>query len=160
MPKAALSYFGHVVRAGGMEDDVMLGRMNGARRRGRPRQRWLDTLMGYSSGATISTMRRYARDRAGWRGAATAVARSRMRLDGTRWQGEVGAYRYKFSFDRNNFKNMLTLTPFLHGSDRLYLWHYVWDISVTNTRTTQSINQSIIGFYFVQYKEFSQHYNY
>ena len=28
--KAALSYFGHVVRAGGMEDDVMLGRMNGS----------------------------------------------------------------------------------------------------------------------------------
>ena len=84
VPKAALSYFGHVVRAGGMEDDVMLGRMNGARRRGRPRQRWLNTLMGYSSGATISNMRRYARDRAGWRGAATDVARSRMRLDGTR----------------------------------------------------------------------------
>ena len=82
--KAALSYFGHVVRAGGMEDDVMLGRMNGARRRGRPRQRWLETLKGYSSGATISNMRRYARDRARWRGAATAVARSRMRLDGTR----------------------------------------------------------------------------
>ena len=68
MPKAALSYFGHVVRTGEMEDDVMLGRMNGARRRGRPRQRWLDTLVGYSSGATISNMRRYARDRAGWRG--------------------------------------------------------------------------------------------
>ena len=84
VPKAALSYFGHVVRAGGIEDDVMLGRMNGARRRGRPRQIWLDTLMGYSSGATISNMRRYARDRAGWRGAATDVARSRMRLDGTR----------------------------------------------------------------------------
>ena len=84
VPKAALSYFGHVVRAGGMEDDVMLGRMNGARRRGRPRQRWLDTLMGYSSVATISNMRRYARDRAGWRGAATDVASSRMRLDGTR----------------------------------------------------------------------------
>ena len=30
VPKAALSYFGHVVRAGGMEDEVMLGRMNGA----------------------------------------------------------------------------------------------------------------------------------
>ena len=37
--KAALSYFGHVVRAGGMEDDVMLGRMNGARKSGRLRQR-------------------------------------------------------------------------------------------------------------------------
>ena len=56
VPKAALSYFGHVVRAGGMEDDVMLGRMHRARRGGRPRQRWLDTLMGYSSGATISNM--------------------------------------------------------------------------------------------------------
>ena len=84
MPKAALSYFGHMVRAGGMEDDVMLGRMNGERRRGRPRQRWLDTLKGYSSGATISNMRGDARDRAGWRGAATVVARGRMRLDGTR----------------------------------------------------------------------------
>ena len=74
VPKAALSYFGHVVRAGGMEDDVMLGRMNGARRRGRPKQRWLDTLMWYWNGATISNMRQYARDRTGWRGAATAVA--------------------------------------------------------------------------------------
>ena len=42
-----------------------------------------------------------------------------------------------FSFDRNNFKNMPTLTPFLHGSDRLNLWRYARDISVTNTRTTQ-----------------------
>ena len=73
----------HVVRAGGMEDDVVIGRMNGARKRGRPRQRWLNTLKGYSSGATISTMRRDARYSAGWRGAATAVARGRMRLDGT-----------------------------------------------------------------------------
>ena len=75
MAKAALSYFGHVVRA---EDDVMLGIMNGTRRRGRPRQRWQDTLKGYSRGATISNMRRDARDRAGWRGAATAVARGRI----------------------------------------------------------------------------------
>ena len=67
-----------------MEDDVILGRMNRARRGGRHRQRRLDTLMGYSSGATISNMRRYARDTAGFRGAATDVARSRMRLDGTR----------------------------------------------------------------------------
>ena len=82
--KAALSYFGHVAREGGMEDDVMFGRMNGSRKRGRPRQIWLDTLKGYSSGAIISNMRRDARDRAGWRGAATAVARGQMRLDGTR----------------------------------------------------------------------------
>ena len=87
MTKAALSYFGHVVRAGGLEDDVMLvmlGRMNGARKRGRPRQRLLDTLKDYASGATISNMRRDTRDRAGWSGATKAVTRGRMRLDGTR----------------------------------------------------------------------------
>ena len=84
VPNVVLSYFEHVVRVGGMEDDVMLGRMNGARKRGRPRQIWLDTHRGYSSGATISNMRRDARDRAGWRGTATDVARSRIRLDGTR----------------------------------------------------------------------------
>ena len=60
-------HFGHVVRAGGMEDDVMLGRMNGARKRGRPRQRWLDTLKWYASGASISNMIRDPRDRAGRR---------------------------------------------------------------------------------------------
>ena len=89
MTKAALSYSGHVVRAGGMEYDVMFGRMNGARKRGRQRERWLDTLTGYASGATISDMRRDARYRAGWRGATTAVARGRMRPDGTRSQGDV-----------------------------------------------------------------------
>ena len=60
------------------------GRMNGARKRGRPRQRWVDTLKGYAIGPTVSNMRRDARDRAGWRGATTVVARGRMRLDGTR----------------------------------------------------------------------------
>ena len=82
--KAALSYFGHVVRAGEVEDGVMLGRMKGARKRGRPRQRWLDTLKGYTSGATISKMRRDARDREGWRGTVTTVARGRKRLGDTR----------------------------------------------------------------------------
>ena len=55
-PKAALSYFGHVVRAGGMEDDVMLGGMHGARRRERTRQILLDTFNGYSGGPTISNI--------------------------------------------------------------------------------------------------------
>ena len=58
--------------------------MNGARKRGRPRQRCLDTLKGYTNGTTISDMRQDARDRAGWRGAAMVVARGRTRLDGTR----------------------------------------------------------------------------
>ena len=92
--KAALSYFGHVVREGGMEDDVMLGRMNWARKRGRPKQRWLDTLKGYASWATISNMRRDTRDRAGWRGAATGSdATRRHRVTG--WQHFLVLLKYR-----------------------------------------------------------------
>ena len=42
--KASLCYFGHVIRAGGMEYEVMVGRMGGYRSRGRPRQRWLANI--------------------------------------------------------------------------------------------------------------------
>ena len=35
--KASLCYFGHIIRAGGMEYEVMVGRMRGYSRRGRPR---------------------------------------------------------------------------------------------------------------------------
>ena len=77
------SYFGHVVRAGGMEDDVMLGRMNGARKRGRPRQMRVDTLKGYASGATISDMRRDARERES--GMKRSYHGCRQGSDATRW---------------------------------------------------------------------------
>ena len=50
-----------------------------------PNQRRRQMRITLSMGAAIFSMRkRYARDRAGWRVAATAVARSRMRLDGIR----------------------------------------------------------------------------
>ena len=78
MTKAALSYFGHVVRAGGMEDDVMLGRMDGARRRGRPRQGWLDTLKGYSSGA--------------YSGMERCCHGCRQGSDATRWHNAIIPY--------------------------------------------------------------------
>ena len=39
-----LCYFGHVIRAGGMEYEVMVGRMGGYRSRGRPQQIWLDSI--------------------------------------------------------------------------------------------------------------------
>ena len=42
--QAALSYFGHVARSEGMEKMVMLGKVGGNRRRGRPRTRWLDSI--------------------------------------------------------------------------------------------------------------------
>lgn len=42
--KQKLSYFGHVMRANSMENEMMLGMVDGDRRRGRPRTRWLDSI--------------------------------------------------------------------------------------------------------------------
>ena len=53
--KTALSYFGNMVRAGGIEDDVMLGRMNVARKIGRPRQDGWTHSMGIRAEPTPAT---------------------------------------------------------------------------------------------------------
>ena len=70
------------------------------------------TLKGYSSGATISHMRRDARDRVGWRGAATSVARGRIRLDGTRCR-EV---KLEFSFDSKKYLHFFPFNMLLISS--------------------------------------------
>ena len=78
--KASLCYFGHVIRAGGMEYEVMVGRMGGYRIRGRPRQRWLDSI---KTSMDIFNMIGASRYRRSWRAAVIDVARGRIRLDGT-----------------------------------------------------------------------------
>ena len=42
--KRALTFFGHTVRSSGIEKDVMLGKVEGTRRHGRQRTRWLNSL--------------------------------------------------------------------------------------------------------------------
>ena len=80
----SLKYFGHTIRKdGNMEKDIMLGRASGTRRRGRPRIRWLDTLITYT-GMKITDMARMARDRNVWRKRIHDIARNRTRFDGTR----------------------------------------------------------------------------
>ena len=80
--KSALSYFGHVSRSEGMEKDIMMGYVDGTRRRGRPRKRWIDTVKELT-GTTIKNMVKAAEDRREWRKKTMMVARGRMRLDGT-----------------------------------------------------------------------------
>ena len=80
--KASLCYFGHVIRAGGMEYEVIVGRIEGYISRGRPRQRWLDSIKKNFHG-TIYNMIRASRCRRSWRAAVIDVARGRIRLDGT-----------------------------------------------------------------------------
>ena len=82
--EASLRFFGHVARRPtSLERDIMLGRMEGQRRRGRPRITWLDGIR-EAMGQTVSRMVRRAEDRARWRMDAMNIARGRYRLDGTR----------------------------------------------------------------------------
>ena len=75
--KESLYYFIHVIRAGGLEYEVMLGRMGGYRSRGRPRQRWLDSINKNFYG-TIFKMIRASRCRRNCRAAVIDVARGRI----------------------------------------------------------------------------------
>ena len=82
--KLALSYFGHVVRADSMELQLMLGKMDGQRRRGRLHITWLNNVQNYIANDNIMKILAEARNRVIWRGTVMDVASGRLRLDGTR----------------------------------------------------------------------------
>ena len=81
--KAAPFFFGYVVRSDMMELQMMLGRIECRRGRGRQNCTWLDNIQKYLS-KDIMNLRLDARDSAGWRIATMDVTRGRFRLDDTR----------------------------------------------------------------------------
>ena len=80
MLKLKVQYFGHLIRgADSLEKTLMLGKIEGGRRRGPQRMRWLDSIID-STDMCLNELQEMVKDRGAWHAVVHGVTKSQTRL--------------------------------------------------------------------------------